>query len=525
MIHGSKLGAFEETLDYQRFFMNTSNVMSNSKCARSWTEAQPAAVDFLQRRRGELEELLRRYGVPSSTAPRLVTEALLAVGSEAGGTPPQESRLLRAVEHVSARWAEDRERAELAMTPPADTASPPPADSFASILRSVARRLDRRRHRLLREQDAATDLLPHLLLATPEERSALASEPRFHSWAVVDSLLADARRDCPNQPAHALDLSRLALAIAAHLADDEYGPAALADLGARTHMGAANAHRVMRDFPAADDAFQQAERLLDQGTLDPRLRAEWLRLKSALRRNQGHPDEAGRLLDQALAIYRWVGDPHEQGRATLSKALLAEHDGDPEGALDLVRHALRLLSPNREPRLQLVALHSMASQYADLGRYAETARLLPRLQSLCDEHGGELDQLKMDWLAGVVAMAGGDAAGEQTLLAVRQSYLERGQSLDAAVVSLEIAALYLAQGRTAETRQVADETLGLLRDRLHGTEDFSREAMAALVAFQQAARLETASDALVRQTLDVLRRSRSAGGGSGAAVPGGASPS
>jgi|GEM_PF-6409803 len=464
------------------------------------------ALDSLRRKQDELQDLFRRYGVPQDAAPHLLSEALLAIGSEVGGAPPRGSRLLRAVELVSARWAAERDTGE-ADVPPAEASAADREESFGHILRSVSRRLDARRHALLREQDAAAEVVAELLEVSAEERAPLVSEVRFQTWAVADRALDAAWRWCPNRPAQALDLSLWAGELAARLDESIYGDAALKDLEARARMSTANARRVMRDFAAAGGDLEEAEALLDQGSLDPRLRAELLRLRSALRRNQSQLEEAERLLDKALAIYRWIGDTHEQGRATLSKALILNRRGDCEESLELVRQSLELIDIDRDPRLTLVALHNMGFQYANLGRYEEAERLLPLLEELCETDGGDLDHLRIEWLAGVVEMAKGEARGEATLLDVRQRFIDLGMVLDSAVVSMDVVAFYLVQGRIADTRRLADEMVALLGSLPAPPGRFNREAMAAVLAFQQAARMENATLSLVRKAHGALRRS------------------
>ena len=475
-------------------------------------EGGDPALDSLRRNQDELQDLFSRYGVPQETAPRLLSEALLAIGSEAGGAPPRGSRLLRAVELVSARWAAEREsagarEAGAAAAAGGATATAAEPESFSRILHSVSRHLDARRHALLREREAAGELLQELLPLSEEERRPLADEPRFQTWALADQALAVAWRWCPNEPSRALGLSRWVGELAGRLDQSVYGDAALKDLEARARMSTANARRVSRDFAAAGSDLEAAEALLGQGSLDPRLRAELLRLRSALRRNQGELGEAERLLDKALAIYRWIGDTHEQGRATLSKALILNRRGDCEESLELVRESLELIDVDRDPRLTLVALHNMGFLYANLGHYGEAERLLPLLEELCETDGGDLDHLRIDWLAGVVALAKGDARGESTLLDVRQQFIDLGMVLDAAVVSMEVVAFYLAQGRIADTRRLADEMVALLASLPATSGRFNREAMAAILAFQQAARMENATLSLMREAHGALRRS------------------
>lgn len=459
-----------------------------------------AALELLRRKRGELQAVLSRHGVPPEEAPRLVSQALLAVGSERGG-PPHGGRLLRALEVVCGGWA----AARTAARQPADGRHDDDGgdEAFRDILRSVARRLDARRDRLAGEQKAAAGLAGELLALPAGGRTAALAEPRFRTWAVVDRLLEESREECYEDPRRALEVARLAGEAAARLDAEQYGASALCDLGARVRMAAANARRVAGDRRGAEEDFRGAEGLLDEGSLDPRLRAELLRLKAALCRAQRRLDEAGRLLDQALAVYRWIGDRHEQGRTLLSKVLVLELQGEPRLALEMVAKAVDLLDASREPRLALVALHNLASQYVRLEEHERAAALLPRIAALANSRRRSMDLLRVDWLSGLVALGQGHASGEASLLRVRQGFVDRELPVDAALVSLDLAAFYLRRGRTAETRRLADEMMRLFASyRIH------RESMAALLIFQQAARLERATVAMAREAYASLERSR-----------------
>ena len=314
------------------------------------------ALELLLRRRGELQAVLRRHGVPAAEAPPLVSKALLAVGPEHGGAPPHGGRLLRALDVVCGGWAAQQAAARNGegdgVEPNGRQAPAPALDAadFHDLLRSVARRLDERRSRLAEEQEAGPRLAAELLALDPAERTAALGGGRFRTWAVVDRLLDLSREACYEDARRALELAALAGEAAGGLDAEAYGASALGDLGARVAMATANARRVAADLRGAEKDFERAESLLDEGSLDPRLRADLLRLKSALCRAQRRLDEAARLLDQALAIYRWIGDRHQQGRTLLSRVLVLELADEPQEALELVAQAVELLDPGREPR-------------------------------------------------------------------------------------------------------------------------------------------------------------------------------
>lgn len=458
--------------------------------------ASPPGADLLTlllERRGELRSVLRRHGVVWRDAPGLVTEAVLATCSD-GESCPTGRRLLRTLDVVCSRWAAERQ-------------NPPDAgdghdDHLAELLHRVARRLAVRRSRLADEREAAPELVAELLgLPAQHQLEALAAH-RFQTRAVADRLLEGARDQFTDNARRALALATLAGEVAQRLDPRRYGTSALCDLRARAGMAAGNAHRILGDLQTAEETLAHAGRLLEEGSLAPGLRAELLRLKATLRRYQRRFEDAERLLDQAAAIHRWTGDRHQEGKLLLSKAALRERQGEPEQVVPLLESALDLLDPQREPRLQLVAWQNLVTQLHQRGEPAAAAELLPRTRRLAAELGvGRLDHLRLDWTEGAVRLALGDEDGAGLLQATRQAFIDESMPIEAALVSLELAVYHLEAGRCAETRRLVDELVPLLRARrVH------REAMAALLVLQQAARRQQATSAMAREVAATLRR-------------------
>jgi hypothetical protein len=70
-------------------------------------------------------------------------------------------------------------------------------------------------------------------------------------------------------------------------------------------------------------------------------------------------------------------------------------------------------------------------------------------------------------------------------------------------VSLELALIFLEQGRTGETRKLAEEMLEIFK-----AQKVEREALAALRVFCDAAKRETATVELARRVVKFLYRAQ-----------------
>jgi tetratricopeptide (TPR) repeat protein len=92
---------------------------------------------------------------------------------------------------------------------------------------------------------------------------------------------------------------------------------------------------------------------------------------------------------------------------------------------------------------------------------------------------------------------------EPALREARDAFVERGIGFDAALVSLDLAALYARQGRTEEVKRLATEMVPIFESR-----DVHEEALAALLLFKEAAEAERVTLGLLDQIAAYLKRAR-----------------
>lgn len=205
---------------------------------------------------------------------------------------------------------------------------------------------------LLSERGQARELLAELSEVPFERRRLLVfADPRFRSWGLCELLLAESGERRPHDPREAEDLADLAVMVAEGLEPAAVPLRVMEDLRARAWGVLADARRSRGDFKGAEQAFARAEEHLARGTEDLLERARLLDLLAALRSSQGRFDEAVRLLDRTVAIYRRAGQRHLLGRALLQKGYVRLSAGDPGTALAFFWQGLELAEPEREPRL------------------------------------------------------------------------------------------------------------------------------------------------------------------------------
>jgi tetratricopeptide (TPR) repeat protein len=373
------------------------------------------------------------------------------------------------------------------------------------VLDGVRSEAVHRRALLKAERAAAAGLWKELKPLGEEERRLLVwRDRRFQSWGLFELLIERARHTVLEDPQRAEALLRLALDVTEHLDPDRYGPGSVDSAKGRTWIWLGNALRILTDFRRAEQAFQTAELHFTRSWLDPLDEALLLELKSSLRRAQRRFDEAHRLLDEAIGLYREVNEPHPQGRALMTKGLTFQYMGEFDAAIHCYRTSLFLLDGCQEPRLLVLSQVNLINTLHDSGRTQEAAILIPEARQIMLEVGKRADLLRLRWIeAKIAASLGRIAEAEEAYVEVREGLVEDRAAYDAALAGLELSALYARAGRAAEMKGIAAEILPIFQSC-----EVHREAIAALIVFQKAAEMEQLTLGLVEEVATFLDRVR-----------------
>ena len=350
---------------------------------------------------------------------------------------------------------------------------------------------------------------PELLLLLGEgphaERMRRAEEvEELHTWGVCQLLLKKVREQVFSDPARAVETAHLAVRLAGHLGNT-YHPDWILELRARAFAYLGNARRVLGELKAADDAFLLAEECLQaSGTDNPRTDAEVLSLKASLRLDQRRLEEAQDLVDRALDLSRKAGDRVSVAKGLLKKSKILNQRGDIAESIAILQGASSEIDPAQEPVLYARARQNLLFSLTLAGRYEDASRLLDELRAQPRILAEPLDDLRLRWTEANIAQGLGQLAkAEQVYRAVQGEFLDLGNGLDTALVSLDLATLLWEQGRTEELKQLATEVLVVFESR-----EVHREAIAALLLFQQACTEDRVTAEMLRQIAAQLRRER-----------------
>lgn len=396
--------------------------------------------------------------------------------------------------------------------PPLDLAPTKTAESQAagSPVLEAAAELEQGCTEVLRQQATAPALAEELLRYPPGQRRLLVrNASRFQSLGLAEWLLDDARRLWHGEPNESEERSRLALLTVAVTTIDSSTTRHRATLAARAWAYLANALRIQSRLREAEEALANAESRYEEGLIfDRQDSAELQALKARMLETRGRYAESLAATENAMAIYRDLGNKTELAFLKVSHAYTLGRAGRQEEAIAELRSLLtRITRADVGEAIYLSALQGLAASLVEIDRAAEARELLPEIRGLLPAGRDRLNHVRVDWLEALMLDDEGEhQAAEAKLLEVRRVFLAEGIADDAALVSLDLAVLYLRQGRTAEVRRLAQEMIPLFESRA-----IHREALAALRLFHEAAARDAATVALAREAAAKLRGTTPAG--------------
>jgi len=291
-----------------------------------------------------------------------------------------------------------------------------------------------------------------------------AALARLGGFARVELLLEASRAQRYTSPAKMVHLAELAVCELRRLSGRRYGSAPLADLRAIAWAELGNAHRVADNLPASSSCLARAARSARRGTGSDSVTARLVDLSASLWADQGRFADAIEALERLAILYRELGDDHLAGRALIKRGIFLGHDNQHRRAIVSLTTGLSLVDVEREPGLQLSAMHDLVSMLVFIGQYSEARLLLWQVQHLHNRDGSPLNLVRLRWLWGRIYSGLGDLGkAEKELHAARDGFSQAGKPYHQALVSLDLAEIYVRQDRRSEARALASEMLVTFR--------------------------------------------------------------
>lgn len=313
------------------------------------------------------------------------------------------------------------------------------------------------------------------------------------SWAV--------RHDNPREMIH---LARAAVVVAQRLDSRRYEPQLLFDFQAKAWGELGNAHRAADDLEEASEAFDTAFELLLQGTGDLHLKARLNDLYASFLGTRRQFNLAFAALDVAHSSYLELKDTHLAGRTLLTKAIYVHYSGRSEQAIDLNETGRALIEAQREPDLEFRAILNQLWFLIACGRFREAKKELLRNRASLEKMEGRVPAIKLRWLQGQIS-AGLEEwkSAEIALLEVKDGFENLDLGLAAALVSMELALLWMRQNRLAETEKIVKETF-----QVFVSLKINREATGAMQILNEARERKLMTVTLLDSVVKYLHRAQ-----------------
>jgi len=352
---------------------------------------------------------------------------------------------------------------------------------------------------LTREKPAETpaDALMAELLELPTNRQAqhVERQSRFGSPSFIRLLIQQshaARYRNADQMLHLAGLARLAAEICS---PEQAGNALrLSDLQTRAWGQYGNALRVCGKPREAEEAFATAQDRRQMGTGDPALRA-WLFEKiTPLVIFRERYEEAVDLCEQAAQIYQELGETHLLAGSLIQKAIACVYSGQTSVAIRTLNQAIPLIDHNEDPNLLLAACHNLIRCYIDLGRPDQALLLYSETRDLYHEVADALIVLRALWQEGqLLRDLGHLRAAETALQRARKGFEEGNLIYEVALVSLDLASVYVKLGLVEDLKETVATTLPVFR-----ALQVEQKTLASLLQLQHVADQEYQALELIR---------------------------
>lgn len=332
---------------------------------------------------------------------------------------------------------------------------------------------------------SADELQAELSSLTAEEQVRRAgSDRRFANPELVKQLIEASQAVRFHDPEKLLHLAHLACLAAESCSVEDCGsPQRLADLRCQSWRQYGTGLRVQSRLRESEAAFARAQRFCEEGTGDPPVRAQLCATLLSLRMAQRRFNEAIQLAEEAGQIYLEIGDTNARAGTLVQKAIAYIYAGEPANAVPILNRAIPLVNPQDDPHLLLAACHNLVRCYLDLERPDQALSLFFEIRGLYREVDDALILLRAGCQEGYMLRDLGHLrAAEAAFIRARDGFCEHKILYEAAVVSLDLAAIYVKVGDAEKLEEIVATTVPIFRSL-----GVDREALASLLQLRQMA--------------------------------------
>jgi tetratricopeptide (TPR) repeat protein len=294
-------------------------------------------------------------------------------------------------------------------------------------------------------------------------------------------LLDESKRRMPSDPGSADELAEAAQLV---IRRSILKPG-MEDLSVLAALYRANVAR-LRDRPdEARSRFSLVRSIIrTQGVTDLLVYAEVDSCEAVFELEIRRFPEAEDLLNRAIALYVVAGERSRTAHPLITLGLLYHERGESRRAVEVTRQAQEIMGSGADLRLRVCAQYNIALFLCESGEPLEAAEVLEEGREMFLLLQDPYTKVRLTWLDGKIALALGHLAqAEDLFLSVREAFSSNSQPYDVAMVSMDLATVYVRENRHRDLIQVAEEMIQIFTAQKVG-----RELFAACLLFQEAAR-------------------------------------
>lgn len=336
-----------------------------------------------------------------------------------------------------------------------------------------------------------------------QQQSVLIRDLRLTTSNLFNLLRTKSRIVGRRDPRRGVQIADLALKSLDAVDEMAIGSGRLACWKAQGWAWLANARALANDLRGAEQGISAAERFLQLGERDPLAQGDVALFKAALRRDQRRFAEAWELLEQAAELYKQVERQDLVGTVLIAKATVRYEEGDALGAIPFLQEALVRMDEATDGFLKLALYHNLVTAYAETGQYSQALELLPQTRHLASIWGKGYYEIRLRWVEGIILRGRGQfEQAETALVEAREQFTRFGDLIGAALVCLDLAALFYRQNRLPDVERLTATMVPIF-----GALQQHREAYAALTLFQRAVEEHNLTNVVIEQARKSLQRS------------------
>lgn len=243
------------------------------------------------------------------------------------------------------------------------------------------------------------------------------------------------------------------------LRPEEVGRLSREDYRAWTKGELANALRLKDDVVGAQRQIGEAREILSRGSGNPLFEARLGTIEANILYAQRQLDAASKLSRDTSQIYLALGERHAAGASFLVQSMIRAYAGQTTQAQRLQAEALGLLDKKRDPALLVTVEFNLVSLLIQEKRFREaaSAHLAGGFRDRLKEQPMSLVKLRL--LEGQLLSGLGKAKRAETaFLEAIERFSDAGKPFLVNFTKLELADLYLRQGRLNEVARLCRES-------------------------------------------------------------------